>query len=221
MTSNRVNAHLKRACDLLKQSEKGFGAPRLPITPIKQISIELDGFCWPYEDYYELMEKWKNNSQIQSLKDSIQHYLDSIQLDSIQHYLQSSYEHNLRMRNNTWTLKITRGEDCDSPKATLDLEYNIDDVVKYWSNAHLKERIALYPKYRALQRQLADKEGINLVTNAVNNALARSGDDWLKNIKVTRVFENSSPKIEQMLDYWHDWRYNILQNTNRPYRQNE
>ena len=29
--TNRVNAHLKRAHDLLKQSSKAFGAPRLSI----------------------------------------------------------------------------------------------------------------------------------------------------------------------------------------------
>ena len=210
--TNRVNAHLKRAHDLLKQSSKAFGAPRLSIRPIKQISIYLDGVS--RQDYDEMMEKWEKNSTIQSVR------------DSIQHYLQYSYERNPRMRNNTWTLTMAYGgvdgnAFLSMPQAVVDFEYNVDDVLSNWSNAHLRERIALYPKYRALQTRLNDEEGIKLVTNAVNNALARSGDDWLQNIKVTQVFENSSPPIEGMLDHWHDRRYDIVRNHNRTYRQNE
>ena len=59
--TNRVNAHLKRAHDLLKQSSKAFGAPRLSIRPIKQISIYLDGVS--RQDYDEMMEKWEKNSK--------------------------------------------------------------------------------------------------------------------------------------------------------------
>jgi len=205
MTSNRVNAHLKRAHDLLKQSAKGFGV--LPIRPIKQMSIYLDGLS--NKEYHEMMQKWENNSTIQSLK------------DSIQDYLRHSYRLTPRLKNHM-TLTMAHGTAGGATlptHATLDFEYNVDDLVHAWDRAELHERISMYPRYVALHKEMLDEEGIKLVTDAVNESLARSGDKFLMDVKVTQVFENSHARLELLLFTHHRLMY-PPQDSERVFPQN-